>query len=93
MAYVETDEIDDGYFPIAVVDYIPERYTLKYQVETRPIFSWVADCRTEQQQRFLERNIYKINELFVDLAKSEGYLKENKIKRKIDEILRTKLGR
>lgn len=73
-AWISTDEIDTEDFPIAVMDYKPSYSKRSTFIFSEPIWNFIKDERTPQQQQFIERNFDKLNDLFIDFAKSQGYL-------------------
>ena len=75
-AYIETDEIDTEEFPIAVMTYKPKYSKRTTFIFVEPIWQFIADIRTLEQQKFIEANFDKLNELFIDFAHAQGYLKE-----------------
>lgn len=77
-AWIETDEIDSEEFAIAVMDYKPSYSKRTEFVFSEPIWNWIAEERTEEQQTFIDKNFSKLNELFIDFAQKNGYLKEVK---------------
>lgn len=77
-AWIETDEIETEDFPIAVMDYKPKYSKRTIYVFAEPIWQFMQDERTPEQQKFIERNLNKINELFIDFAQSQGFLTDFK---------------
>lgn len=73
-AWIETDEIDTEEFPIAVMDYKPKYSKRTNFIFSEPIWSFMKDERTKEQQQFIDKNFDKLNELFIAFAKSQGYL-------------------
>ena len=41
---------------------------------SNPIWDWIEDLRSAEEQRFIDKNIDKINEIFIEYAKSIKYL-------------------
>lgn len=63
--------------PIAVVDY-PAKYLKfkKYQrpwVVSNPVWTWISDERTEEQQEFINNNIKEIDEAFKQYILDKKY--------------------
>jgi len=77
-AWVETDEIDTEDFPIAVLDYKPKYSKRTNFIFSDPIWRFIQDERTREQQEFIDKNFNKLNELFIDFAKTQGYLENVK---------------
>ena len=75
-AYIETDEIDTEEFPIAVMTYKPKYSKRTTFIFTEPIWQFIADIRTLEQQKFIEMNFDRLNELFINFAHAQDYLKE-----------------
>lgn len=73
-AWIETDEIDTEKFPIAVMDYKPKYSKRTNFIFSEPLWNFMKDERTKEQQQFIDKNFDKINSLFIDYAKSQGYL-------------------
>lgn len=78
-AWIETDEIvvQNDYqnlIPITVIDYKPKYSRRTTFVISNPIWDWIEDLRSAEEQRFIDRNIDKINEIFIEYAKSIKYL-------------------
>ena len=72
-AWIETDEVDvsnesDNQLPIAVIDYKPKYSKREQFVFEEPIWSWIEESRTEEQQRWISRNIDKLNDAFIAFA-------------------------
>ena len=59
---------------IAVMDYKPSYSRRTMFVFTEPIWHFIQDERTPQQQEFINKNIDKLNDLFIDFAHTEGFL-------------------
>lgn len=75
--WIVTDEINsEDKFVIAVMDYKPKRSKQTKFVFTEPVWGFIERERTEEQQNFIDKNIDRLNELFIDFAQSIGYLKE-----------------
>lgn len=77
-AWIETDEIDSEEFAIAVMDYKPSHSKRTEFIFSEPIWNWIAEDRTEEQQKFIDKNFDKLNELFIDFAQKNGYLRDVK---------------
>lgn len=73
-AWIETDEINTEEFPIAVMDYKPKYSKRTNFIFSEPIWSFMKDERTKEQQQFIDRNFDKLNDMFIAFAKSQGYL-------------------
>lgn len=76
-AYLETDEINTDTSEkicIAVMTYKPKRSQRNIFVFSEPIWNFIADERTKEQQNFLNKNLDKINDIWVEYANSQGYL-------------------
>ena len=81
-AWIETDEIDtsklpdfyDGRIPVTVVDYKPKRSKRTEFVICDPVWQWIEEARPDEIQKWIERNIEKLNQLFIDFANNNGYL-------------------
>ena len=78
-AWIETDEIvvQNDYqnrIPITVIDYKPKYSRRTTFVISNPIWDWIEDLRSAEEQRFIDKNIDKINEIFIEYAKSIKYL-------------------
>jgi len=75
-AWIETDEIEvhnnfGNQIPVAVMDYRP-KYSRRTQfVFEEPVWHWIEDLRTPDEQRWISRNIERINELFKEFANIE----------------------
>ena len=75
--WIVTDEINsEDKFAIAVMDYKPKRSKQTKFVFTEPVWGFIERERTEEQQNFIDKNIDRLNELFVDFVQSIGYLKK-----------------
>lgn len=77
-AWIETDEIvvQNDYqnrIPITVIDYRPKYSRRTNFVMSNPIWTWITDLRSAEEQRFIDKNIDKINEIFIEYAESNGY--------------------
>lgn len=73
-AWIKTDEIDSEEFPIAVLDYKPKYSKRTTFIFKEPIWKFMQDERTSEQQKFMDQNFDKLNELYLDFARSQGYL-------------------
>ena len=73
-AWIQTDEIDSEEFPIAVLDYKPKYSRRTTFIFKEPIWKFMQDERTNEQQKFIDQNFDKLNDLYLDFAKSQGYL-------------------
>ena len=77
-AWVETNELNENEvleeFIITVMDYKPARSQRTEFIFSDPIWHFIQEERTEEQQRFIDKNFDKLNELFIEFAKSQGYL-------------------
>lgn len=73
-AWIETDEIDiknerDNQIPIAVMNYKP-KYSRRIQfVFEEPIWQWIEEMRTDEEQKWISRNIDRINTIFKSFAR------------------------
>jgi hypothetical protein len=76
--WIETDEIDTEKFPIAVMDYRPKYSKRTNFIFSEPLWRFMQDERTREQQEFIDKNFDKLNELFIDFAKTQGYLENIK---------------
>ena len=76
-AWIKTDEIEvhndyDDEIPVAVMDYKP-KYSKRTQfVFEEPVWHWIEDLRTADEQRWISKNIDKLNEIFKDFANIEN---------------------
>lgn len=76
-AWIVTNEINsEDKFAVAVMEYKPKRSKQTKFVFTEPVWGFIKRERTEEQQNFIDKNIDRLNELFIDFAQSIGYLKE-----------------
>lgn len=70
-AWIETDEVEtnkDNKIPIAVKD-SKYMYSKRTQfVFEEPIWDWIEEERTEEQQKWIEQNINKLNDMFIIFA-------------------------
>ena len=73
-AWISTDEIDTEDFPIAVMDYKPSYSKRTNFIFSEPIWNFIKDERTKEQQQFIDKNFDKLNDMFIAFAKSQGYL-------------------
>lgn len=73
-AWIYADEIGEEEFPIAVLDYKPSYSRRTQFVFSEPIWKFIEDERTNEQQHFIDKNLDKLNELWIECAKSQGYL-------------------
>ena len=74
-AWIETDEIKSDKFPITVMDYKPKYSRQNKFVFEEPIWGFMQRERTEEQQKFIDKNIDRLNELFIEFAQSNRFLK------------------
>ena len=65
-------------FPITVMDYRPKYSKRTIYIFSEPIWHFIADERTDEQQKFIDKNFDKLNEMFIAFAKSQGYLTDVK---------------
>lgn len=77
-AWIETDEIvvQNDYqnlIPIAVIDYKPKYSRRTNFALSEPVWNWITDLRSVEEQQFIDRNIDKINELFIEFAEANGF--------------------
>ena len=76
-AWIVTDEINsEDEFAVTVMDYKPKRSKQTKFVFTEQVWGFIERERTEEQQNFIDKNIDRLNELFIDFAQSIGYLEE-----------------
>lgn len=73
-AWIETDEIDSENFPVTVITYRPKYSKRTQYVLADPIWDFMKDERTPEQQKFIDKNLDKLNTLFIECAQSQGYL-------------------
>lgn len=77
-AWVVTDEISEKEekFPITVIPYKPKRYNGRY-VFSEHVWRFMEDdtYRNSEIDKFIEQNLDKLNELFIEFAKSQRYMK------------------
>ena len=73
-AWVYSDEIGEEEFPIAVLDYKPSYSRRTMFVFSEPIWNFMQDERTNEQQQFIDKNLDKLNELWIECAQKQGYL-------------------
>ena len=73
-AWVYADEIGEEEFPIAVLDYKPSRSKRTQFVFSELLWRFMQDERTKEQQQFIDKNLDKLNELWIECAQSQGYL-------------------
>lgn len=77
-AWVVTDEISEKEekFPITVIPYKLKRYNGRYVFSER-VWRFMEDdtYRNSEIDKFIEQNLDKLNDLFIEFAKSQGYLK------------------
>ena len=60
--------------PVTVVDYKPKRSKRMEFVICDPVWQWIEEARPDEIQKWIERNIEKLNQLFIDFANNNGYL-------------------
>lgn len=83
-AWIETDELETSNddecskFPIAVMDYKPSYSRRAQFVFSEPIWNFIENERTSEQQQFIDRNLGKLNDIWIDCAQNQGYLLEIK---------------
>lgn len=73
-ALISTDEINTDNFYIAVMDSKPKYSRRTKFVFEEPIWTFIENERTEEQQKFISKNIDRLNELFIEFAQKNGYL-------------------
>ena len=72
-AWIEADEIVvknkyDNQIPIAVMDYKP-KYSRRTQfIFEEPVWQWIEEMRTNEEQKWISRNIDRINTIFKSFA-------------------------
>ena len=75
-AWIETDELDNTNeepveIPVAVMDYRPKYSKRTEFVFEEPLWSWIETERTEEQQKWISKNIDKLNDIFIAFAHIE----------------------
>lgn len=74
-AWIFADELGEEEFPIAVLDYKPAYSRRTMFVFSEPLWNFIKDERTLEQQQFIDKNLDKLNELWIECAQKQGYLK------------------
>ena len=77
-AWIFSDEIGEEEFPIAVLDYKPQKSKRIQFIFSDPIWHFISEERTKEQQEFIDKNLDKLNELWIECAHNSGYLENVK---------------